>query len=453
MRHFTGSPRLMTLLTVMLPCHVAEAQTQGHFDVGTRIWTVRHESSRGQHRAARDAALELLGEPRLQGPRWTRLRCDALLHLFLAHHRLGEATAAEEAYGDFIAAGKDLPRGDDVLHQMGELRKALGMGIAELRLSEPKLFKPKADADWPTLLPAKRATQIDPEVLQELVKCSRAAGGDGLLIAWQGNIVHEEYSSRYSGTMATMSSVKSMTGLLVGLALQDGKLDSVLDKVGKYLPDWREGRRGKVTVEHLLTMSSGLLRMSRGGVSSAGGDMYAYVRKLEPQADPGARWSYSNEGVQLLGATLSAALGEPLSDYADRRLFTPLGMKQTRLRTDRAGNAWCHADAITTLRDFARLGVVMAQGGRWKDAQVIPKKWVQRSLQPTPTKAGYGYLWWLHGEECFAMEGYLNTSAWIWPRSRLVVARCQARPSLINPQGLDARRFRELMAKLLRPNR
>src|SRR5205823_1919979 len=83
-----------------------------------------------------------------------------------------------------------------------------------------------------------------------------------------------------------------------------------------------------------------------------------YVMRLVPTYDPGTTWAYSNEGAQLLSPILDQAAGEPIQNYASRRLFEPLGMKSTRLHVY-PDHAWTYADMETTARDFARLGVLM----------------------------------------------------------------------------------------------
>ena len=137
-----------------------------------------------------------------------------------------------------------------------------------------------------------------------------------------------------------------------------------------------------------------------------------------PTSEPGSRWDYSNEGVQLLSPILEKAAGVPLQDYARERLFRPLGMDETRLRLDAKGHAWTYADAETSLRDFARLGELMRNKGRWRGRQVVPEAWVDASTQPCPRNTSYGYLWWLiDNPKGFAARGYLDTNCYVFPGS------------------------------------
>jgi CubicO group peptidase (beta-lactamase class C family) len=196
-----------------------------------------------------------------------------------------------------------------------------------------------------------------------------------------------------------------------------------------FLPDWCQGARGGVTLRHLLTMTSGLPMMPDSSVGYRTGKN-AYVRSLTPTAAPGSRWVYSNEGAQLLSPVLDRAAGEPIQNYARRRLFAPLGMRETRLHeTD--GEAWTYADMETTPRDLARVGLLMLAGGRWADQQIVPATWVTASTRPSQAlNPRYGLLWWLDPEAgAYAAHGHLDTHLHVLPDAELVVVRMQAKPA------------------------
>ena len=124
---------------------------------------------------------------------------------------------------------------------------------------------------------------------------------------------------------------------VIGLLVADGKI-AVDDPVSRFVPGWAEGRRGRVTVSHLLTMTSGL---SQAGLPNRGvgfaADRNAYVLGLEPASEPGTRWEYSNEGVQLLSPVLEKAAGVPLQDYARDRRFRPLRDGRDKVAARREG--------------------------------------------------------------------------------------------------------------------
>jgi CubicO group peptidase (beta-lactamase class C family) len=179
-------------------------------------------------------------------------------------------------------------------------------------------------------------------------------------------------------------------------------------------------------------------------------DKNAFVLGLEPKSEPGSRWEYSNEGAQLLSPVLEKAAGVPRQDYARDRLLRPLGMDQTRLQVDEKGHAWTYADAETTLRDFARLGELMRNKGRWRGRPIVPEAWVEASTRPCPLAADYGYLWWLIDEpKGFAARGYLDTHCYVFPGLELVVARVQARPYLFATESYEPK-ARALFKRIVR---
>jgi CubicO group peptidase (beta-lactamase class C family) len=280
-----------------------------------------------------------------------------------------------------------------------------------------------------------KAVGLDVEAIEAHRALCERSGADACLVAYNGRIVSEWYGPRYAQPMYTMSSVKSWTGLLTGMLIADGKIKGVEEPVSVFLPEWREGPKAKVTVRHLLTMTSGLkqrLGRETGPDQSVGfaSDKNAFVVGLPLSFAPGERWSYSNEGAQLLSPLLEAAAGVPIQDYARTRLFEPLGMTQTRLNLDQKGHAWTYADAQTSLRDFAKIGQLMLQRGKWGDRQIVPESWVRDSTRTCPQNPRYGYLWWLFDDpKGFASLGYRDTNCYVFPDLDLVVARIQNAPS------------------------
>jgi len=151
---------------------------------------------------------------------------------------------------------------------------------------------------------------------------------------------------------------------------------------------------------------------------------------LSPTAEPGTRWDYSNEGAQLLSPILDRAAGEPIHEYARKRLFEPLGMRETRLHLDEQHHAWTYADMETTPRDLARIGLLMLQRGVWHERRILSEAWINASTRPSQElNPGYGLLWWLHNDPPgFAAHGHLDTDLHVFPGLDLIVVRMQAKP-------------------------
>lgn len=372
-------------------------------------------------------------------------RCEARTHVVSALARLGRA---DEARAEAATFGRDCASLPADHWTRREIARAAGGAPAPAR---PATNRPAAvpapDDDWRTASPA--ALGMDTAALAAHRALCERSGADACVVVHKGALVQEWYGPRYTEPMMAMSSTKSVTGLLAGMLVGDGRL-SADDPVSRYIPRWRAGAEGGVTVRHLLTMTSGLPDFPPGAreVSSAR-DKEAFVFGLPLSTRPGAAWAYSNDGAFLLSPLLDRAAGEPVEDYAARRLFAPLGMRRTRLHVYPKGQAWTHADMETTPRDLARVGQLMLNGGRWGGKQIVPEAWVRASVQPSQAvNPQYGLLWWLDVPGGFAARGYLDTNVYVFPARDLVVVRMQARPA--PGAGRYEREALELFARMTR---
>jgi Beta-lactamase len=358
-------------------------------------------------------------------------RCRVREGLVYAWTRLRADDAARTSLAALDAECPSTSLGADLRAEIKQLRRELS--------SNPREASPRDD------VPSVQETFIKPDLFwrvvppeglglnvraldAHLVLCKRT-GADACLIAYRGAIVQEWYSARYVEPAFAMSSTKSVTGLLVGMLLADHKIRSVDQRVCDFIKVWCTGLRGKVTLRHLLTMTSGLPRMRDSSVGFVD-DKNRFVLHLTPVSEPGTIWAYSNEGAQLLSPILDKAAGELIQNYAQRRLFQPLGMSRSRLHLDSKGHAWTYADMETTARDFARVGLLMLQRGRWEGRQIVGSRWIDSSTSPSQKlNPQYGLLWWLDpSARAYAAHGHLDTDLHVLPQSELVIVRMQTRP-------------------------
>lgn len=274
----------------------------------------------------------------------------------------------------------------------------------------------------------------------------------GILIVKEGKLVFEEYFDGYafsytgpwsslnkfrgkriefdSETPHDLASVtKSITSALVGIALHRGYLQSLDDPVFDYFPQYahlRTGDKERITLEHLLTMTSGLewneLELWLGDMDHdlirlfMVPDPVAYVLAKPLVDEPGTNWYYSGGGVNVLGEVVREGSGLRLDDFAERYLFSPLGI--TEAEWDFLNSDTVHASGNLKLcpRDMAKFGSLYLNGGRWQGQQIIPEAWIAASMAesvsipwsslagilheryvdiPDTHYDGYGYLWWL----------------------------------------------------------
>lgn len=288
-----------------------------------------------------------------------------------------------------------------------------------------------AGGSWPRAKPASLGMSAD--AVREHESLCEKSGADACLIVYRDTVVSEYEGPGFRLPMYAMSSTKSVTSLLVGMLIDDGRIPSLDTPVSRYLPSWSEGDKARVTLRHLLTHSSGLKRRSTkedGSVGWAQAKNRAVI-DLPLSWPPGTRFEYSNEGVQLLSPILDAAAGEPIQRYARRRLFEPLGLRNTAFSVDAKGHAWTYADLKTTPRDLARIGALMLHGGVWRGSRILSREWIAQATSPAiDLQPECGLLWWIVGRpRGFAARGYLGNNLYVFPELDLVVVRMQARPS------------------------
>ena len=355
-------------------------------DISNLLWLAREANRQGRYdEAARHAraATRRVGI----GP---EALCAAWMNVLYAAHRTGDHAAAAAAIRSFDETAARLPANDPVITEMNELKQALGLGGADC--TPGRNFPARRGR----LLAVRRPGCAQPR------RCGdpRAPGARQGLGGRRrpGRLPREDHFGVVFSTLslAVLYHVERQVDHRPARRLAHRRRQACDRRSG--LPvcaGWSEGLRGRVNVRHLLTMTSGLsqARTPGQGVGFVA-DKNEYVIGLEPVGEPGSRWNYSNEGVQLLSPILEKAAGMPLQDYARDRLFRPLGMDETRLRVDGKGHAWTYADADTSLRDFARLGEMMRNKGRWKGRQVVPEAWVNappsraRKIRVTATSGG-----------------------------------------------------------------
>lgn len=345
-------------------------------------------------------------------------RAQVLLSLAYSRTRLGDGPGAAAALDGFAAVEGQLP--DE--HWIREWARTVRAETADAGVSAGP---PDADP-WPIATPEESG--LDPAFVEAHRALCEETGADACLVVHRGRIVSEWTGPDYRLPVYAMSSTKSITSLLVGCLIDDGLLEGIDVPVGRYLPEWAGGARADVTLRHLLSHTSGLPRLGDESVGFVS-DKNAFVRALEPSAPPGTAFAYSNEAVQLLSPVLDEVAGEPIQDYARRRLFEPLGMGSTRLQLDAEGHAWTYADMNTTPRDLARIGQLMLQRGSWSGRRIVSERWIDACIRPSqPLREDCGLLWWLHSDPAgFAALGYLHTDVHVFPDAELVLVRTQSK--------------------------
>lgn len=235
-----------------------------------------------------------------------------------------------------------------------------------------------------------------------------------LIILKNGQIVHESY---YLGTgpedrRISWSMAKSYLSALLGVVLSDGAIRSLDDPVTEYAPELKGSAYDGATILDVLQMESGVRfnedyldfhsdinRMGR--VLALGRSMDGFAAGLiERDAVPGEDWQYVSIDTHVLGMVIRGATGRPIASLLSEKIIQPLGLEESPYYiTDGGGVAFVLGGINLRTRDYARFGLMIAQNGRYGDAQIVPEDWVLTSTRPsaktTGDEIGYGYQWWI----------------------------------------------------------
>lgn len=276
----------------------------------------------------------------------------------------------------------------------------------------------------------------------------------GLMVLRDGQRIFEDY---YQGASATdrftsWSMAKSLVSSLVALAVEQGHIRSLDDSVGHYVSELDGRAWGAVPIRDLLRMASGMdfeevyepqfsdINMLFYRTFLLGQPVRQQLRDLPAARPPGEQFHYLSPNTQILAWLLERAVGMPISDYATQQLWQPLGMQDKALwNLDSAGVELGFCCLNASLRDYAKLGQLYLQQGRWRGEQLLPEGWVQAATRrPEPWLRaeaingvrGYGYHLWLppqpDGE--YFMNGVWGQSVWMSERHGIVIAKTSVDP-------------------------
>lgn len=265
---------------------------------------------------------------------------------------------------------------------------------------------------------------------EELVRFCDSTRADEVMVLHHGKIEgFWKNKSCDSARFNTASMVKSWTGIVIGIMIDNGLIGSEDDRICAYLPEWKAGCKQEVRIKHLLTMSAGINKRRGAEGILAAHDMHQYALGMELDTTPGIRFSYSNESVQILGMLIEKVTRKNANDYFHDVLFQPLGMDSTRLARDPAGNDVVYGGARTTIRDAAHIGLLMLNGGVHKGKRIVSDSWIEKSVTPSKRAPYYGYLWWIDNmseHPNFAATGDGGKMTIVFPGLDLVFLRQQS---------------------------
>ena len=279
----------------------------------------------------------------------------------------------------------------------------------------------------------------------------------GLLIAQGDTILVERY--QYARTdqhrFTSWSMAKTVTAMLVGIAIAEGLIRSVDDSAAVYVPELAGTEYGRTSLRHLLQMSSGvrfveeystegsdIRRLSSTTFQQGGSGGVDTVKPFNVRAVPsGTKYSYASVETQVLGLVLRSAVRRPVVEYLHEKIREPMGAEAgATWLVDLSGQEVTYCCLNAVLRDYARLGLLLAHDGNWRGRQIIPRAWIddatrvhldQPHLQAGTAMPSWGYGYQVRifpGERrMFALLGVRGQAIFVDPASRLVMIHTAVR--------------------------
>lgn len=265
------------------------------------------------------------------------------------------------------------------------------------------------------------------------------------LIIQDKKIKYEHYWEGYNedSLSNSFSMAKSIISLLIGIAIDEGKIKSLDQKAADFIPEYKNPPNDVLSIRDLLSMSSGLNwdesysnPFSVTTKAYYGTDLFSLIKDLKVVEKPGVKWKYLSGNTQILAFILKNATGMSVSDYASEKLWKPLGAKNNALwcldKKDGMEKAYCCFNS--NARDFARIGQMILDKGKFDEVEIISKKYIDLATKPNTdlvTDKGqivdfYGLQFWILQHKGYKIpfaRGILGQYIFIIPEKNAVVVR------------------------------
>ncbi len=251
-------------------------------------------------------------------------------------------------------------------------------------------------------------------------------------------ILYEKYFDDYSraSVIPSFSMAKSFTSILIGCAIEDGLIESIDEPVTTYVPELKKHGFDKVSIKHLLQMTSGIDFNENYSNPFADVAKLYYGRNLRKQvgrfklkSKPGEAFHYNSGDSQLLGLILERALdNRSITQYFQEKIWSPLGMEYNgswSLDSQKNGLEKTYCCLNATAIDFAKIGRLYLNKGNWNGQQIVSEQWVNESTKIDTSDGSidyYQYHWWVSGER-FEAVGIMGQLLYVHPSKELIIVR------------------------------
>ena len=297
---------------------------------------------------------------------------------------------------------------------------------------------------------------IKKTALDKASEFAKAESALSLMVIHRGIIQHEEYweNEDRSVRFNPQSMSKTVLAMITGIAISEGHIGSVDDEIGKYISEWKEDHRGKITIRQALQMSAGIEQMAnsldvsifnravRHHFGTKFDEMALELKQVDP---PGTKYEYNNEVTNILGIVLERATRMRYAEYLSSRIWKPLGLDDASMYLDREGGSVMKSCCILSRPyDWAKLGLLFLNEGRYKGKKIVPSEWMKEMIIPSPNSDYYGYQIWLGSsyiplkpmsliydkddnpplylaDDMITFAGFGGQRVWISPKNELIV--------------------------------
>ncbi|MFX1537109.1 MAG: serine hydrolase domain-containing protein [Promethearchaeota archaeon] len=261
---------------------------------------------------------------------------------------------------------------------------------------------------------------------------------DSVLVVRNGYIVREEYIGISEDQLHLIySCTKSVISALIGIAIQEDYIQNVNQKIVDLFSEWNisqlDSWKQTITIEHLLSMTSGLSWMEDISYYNSqnsymklvnSNDWIQFVLDRPMATEPGTAWNYNSGGSHLLSAILHLTTGNNTLVFAQEHLFNSLGISDILWTTDPQGIFFGGSGMKLKTRDMAKIGYLYLNNGTWDGEQIVPKEWVISSTEKFITLDSYveyGYQWWIYPQlDAFSAVGWAGQRIFVIPKYNLV---------------------------------
>lgn len=312
-----------------------------------------------------------------------------------------------------------------------------GPGIDDYKYFENRTIETGKYLEWKK---SKKYNHYQNDKLHEEIEKHNPSA---FVIVKDNELIYEEYWDSYNENSKTnsFSMAKSYTSLLIGIAIQEGKINSVNDPVGDYLPEYKNNP--ELTIKDLLTMSSGIdfdesYNSPFGHMAKAyyGTDLKKLNKNYKVTSESGKQWTYLGGNTIILGFIIEKVTGQTVSEYFSTKIWKKIGAKNDALWTldKENGTEKAYCCFYSNARDFARVGQLLLNCGTWNGERVISESYLNEATKPAyylKDKNGkpvdfYGYQIWTayyKNLDVYFFRGILGQYTIMIPEKNIVIVR------------------------------